>query len=345
MSKSIPMDVCFDRAMGALLGVAIGDAMGMPTQTLNREQILSTYGHVADFTAAVPHQPVSGGLAAGTITDDTEQSLLLARQLIENGCSFNEEKWARSLLAWEKDTHARGVNDLLGPSTKRAIDALLKGVPASQTGLFGTTNGAAMRITPIGISVPPEPLSRLVDAVEETCRVTHNTSEAIGSAAAVATVISAGVAGCSFEDAVPLALAAARLGERRGSPSTAGSMSARIEQALELAAHNPNDWYSLAEEIGTSVAAIESVPMAFAVIRLSGCDVWKAAVLSANIGDDTDTIGSIACAMAGATKGAAAIPTDKVKTVLSVNHLNLAPLVYGLLLKRNELTHYREHAL
>ena len=344
MSKAIPIEVSFNRAMGALLGVAIGDAMGMPTQTLNREQILSTYGHVADFMSAVPHQPVSGGLAAGTITDDTEQTILLARQLIEDGNSFDEEKWVRSLLTWEKETHARGVNDLLGPSTRRAINALLKGVAASETGRFGTTN-SAMRITPVGISVAAEPLSRLVDAVEETCRVTHNTSEAIGSAAAVAVVISAGVAGGSFEDAAPLALAAARLGEHRGCPATTGSISARIERALELASQAPQDWASIAEKIGTSVAAIESVPMAFAVVRLSGCDVWKAAVLSANIGDDTDTIGAIACAMAGATTGAAAISADKVKTVLSVNHLNLAPLVQGLLLKRNQLPHHHEHEL
>ncbi len=131
-----------DRALGALAGVALGDAMGMPTQTLTREQIKAIYGTVTDLVDASPDHPVSAGLKAGTITDDTEQSLLLAHHLIDRHGAFDEETWARTLLEWERDTHARGVNDLLGPSTKRAIEALLRGVPAAETGRFGTTNGA-----------------------------------------------------------------------------------------------------------------------------------------------------------------------------------------------------------
>jgi ADP-ribosylglycohydrolase len=272
------------------------------------------------------------------VTDDTEQSLLLARQLISGDGPFDEEHWARALLVWEKDTRARGVNDLLGPSTKRAIDALLRGVPASEAGRFGTTNGAAMRIVPIGISIMPEPLSRLVDVVEETCRVTHNTSEAIGTAAAVAAIVSAGIDGAGFEEAIPMALAAARAGERRGSAATSGLVSERIETALDLAGSSSGAVAAnhIASQIGTSVAAVESVPMAFAIVRLVAGDTWQAAILSANIGDDTDTIGAIACGMAGACSGASALPREKVEKVISVNHLNLRPLVEGLLVRRTQ---------
>ena len=224
-----------DRASGALMGVAIGDAMGMPSQTLSREQIRRVYGAIEDLTDAVSGQPVSGGLKAGTITDDTEQSLLLAKHILDRHGRFDEAAWARTLLDWEKDTRARGVNDLLGPSTRRAIEALLRGVPASETGRFGRTNGAAMRIVPVGISRPLEPLAQFVTAVEATCRLTHNTSEAIGSAAAVAAIVSAGVEGASFEEAVPSALGAAREGERRGVAATSGSIASRIETALDLA--------------------------------------------------------------------------------------------------------------
>ncbi len=327
------MDGMFDRAMGALLGVAIGDAMGMPSQTLSRDRIRGIYGHISDFVDSVPDQPVSAGLPAGTITDDTEQSLLLAKLLVEGQGSFDEERWAKALLDWERETRARGVNDLLGPSTKRAIDALLRGVPASETGRFGTTNGAAMRITPIGISVPVEPLAKLVNAVEQACRVTHNTSEAIGSAAAVAAAVSAGLDGADLDESMALALAAARDGEGRGTAATAGRISECIANALEVArsASGPDAAHDIASRIGTSVAAIQSVPMAFAILRLCSGDVWKAAVMSANIGDDTDTIGAIACGMAGASAGAASLPRDQVDRVSRVNRLDLAPLVRGLL--------------
>jgi ADP-ribosylglycohydrolase len=326
-------DLQTDRALGALLGVAIGDAMGMPSQTWSRETIRSVYGEITDFAEASPDQPVSAGLKAGAITDDTEQSLLLARHLIERQGGFDEHIWARSLLDWERDMRARGLKDLLGPSTRRAIEALSRGVPADEVGRFGTTNGAAMRIAPVGIATALEPLSAFVDAVATTCRLTHNTSAAIGSAAAVAAVISAGVSGSDFEHALPTALAAARLGERRGAGPTGALISERIERALALAEGKAGREAAVAAamEIGTSVSALESVPMAFAIARLAGHDTWRAAILSAHIGDDTDTIGAISGGMCGACEGAAALPADKVSLILSVNRLDLAPTIEGLL--------------
>jgi len=322
-----------DRALGALAGVAIGDAMGMPTQTLSRAQIGLSYGVITDLTDAVSGQPVSAGLMAGTVTDDMEQSLLLARHLLDRDGAFDEEAWACTLLDWERDTHARGVNDLLGPSTKRALEALQRGVPASATGRFGTTNGAAMRIVPVGISHAPEPLATFVDAVEATCRLTHNTTEAIGAASAVAAVVSAGLEGARFEDALALALAAAREGEQRGVASTLGSIAGRIAWAVDLAAgkYGLDAAVMLADQIGTSVASHESVPMAFAVVRLAAQDPWQSAVISANIGGDTDTIGAISCGMAGACAGFSAIPISKWRLVAAVNGLELENIAAGLL--------------
>lgn len=322
-----------DRALGALAGVALGDAMGMPTQTMSREQITEAYGVVDDLVDAVPEQPVSAGLKAGTVTDDMEQSMLLAHHLIARNGKVDDEIWARTLLDWERDTHARGVNDLLGPSTKRAIDALLRGVPVSETGRAGTTNGAAMRIVPVAIATPPEPLSAFVDAVAASCRLTHNTAVAIGAAAAVASVVSQGIEGVRFNDAVPLALQAARRGETLGAAPSDHVIADRIEWALGLAEGNSglHDAGMLAGQIGTSVAAHESIPMAFAIARLSGCDPWQCAILSANIGDDTDTIGAISTGMAGACIGFSAIPADKWARIAAVNGFDLAPIVRDLL--------------
>lgn len=341
MDQPPAMDLATGRAIGALMGLAIGDAMGMPSQTLSRAEIAVTYGWIDDFRDAAADQPVSRGLRAGTITDDTEQSLLLARHLVERNGGFDEQVWARTLLDWEEDTRRRGVHDLLGPSTKRAIGLLLDGVPASETGRGGTTNGAAMRIVPVGIATPAEPLGRLVDRVEETCRLTHNTAVAIASAAAVAAVVSAGVDGAAFAEGLPLALAAAREGQRRGTPAgphEPGTQDMAQQIAAALAAADGQQGAEaavrLASRFGTSVAAIESIPMAFAVVRLAGHDPWQAAVLGANIGDDTDTIGAIACAMAGACAGIAAIPPDKTALVSSVNGLDPVPLAAALLALR-----------
>ena len=321
------------RALGALAGVAIGDAMGMPTQTLSREEIARLYGLVEGFRDAVPQQPVSGGLPAGTITDDTEQSILVAHHLIARNGVMDQGVWAQELLAWERDTHARGVNDLLGPSTKRAIEALQRGVPASEAGRLGTTNGAAMRIVPVAIATPAYPLEDLVDAVEASCRLTHYTSEAIGAASAVAAAVSAGIEGARLDRVLEVAQNAAVVGERRGEPAKSGSISARIAEALALAAgrSGPAAAFDIADRIGTSVSALQSIPMAFALLRLTGADPWTCALLSASVGDDTDTIGAIACGMAGACKGIDAIPADAWTFVQSVNGLELGAIVDGLL--------------
>lgn len=321
------------RALGALAGVAVGDAMGMPTQTLSIERITSLYGSIEGFRDASPDQPVSAGLKAGTITDDTEQSLLLARHLIARGGRMDQQAWANELLAWECETHARGINDLLGPSTKRAIVALQAGVPANEVGRSGTTNGAAMRIVPVAIATPPEPIASLVDVVEESCHLTHATSEAIGAASAVAAAVSIGLQGADLKEVLDVARAAAAEGERRGELPVNGLISTRIAEALALAQGRSgrDAAVAIARQVGTSVSALQSVPMAFAILKLVNADPWSAALFSAGIGDDTDTIGAIACGMAGAVSGIGAIPSPMWTLVREVNGLDIEPVVSGLL--------------
>jgi ADP-ribosylglycohydrolase len=183
-----------DRARGALYGLAIGDALGMPTQLLSRRQITERWGQLlTGFEPAPPGHPIAAGMPAGAVTDDTEQAVLLGRLLLSG--RVDPRELAAGLTAWERDMAARGSLDLLGPSTRRAIDAVLSGTPPQEAGASGDTNGAAMRITPVGIAVAPDNLTALVDAVHEASLVTHNTSVALAGAAAVAAAVSTGVSG------------------------------------------------------------------------------------------------------------------------------------------------------
>lgn len=322
-----------DRALGALLGGALGDALGMPTQTLSRSEISRIYGEITDFVAPCNGHPVSHGLNAAAITDDTEQTLLLARHIVTCADNFDEQGWARLLIQWESDVRERGLLDLLGPSTKRALEALLSGTPASETGLLGDTNGAAMRIAPVGIATPVEPMSTFVDQVASTCRITHNTSIAIATASAVAATISAGVDGAGLEEATDLALAAAREGEARAGGGGHANIADRINTALAIGTGATAETIcsEISDRIGTSVASVESIPAAFAIFRFARGDAWQAGLISANIGDDTDTIGAIAAGMSGAISGVSSLPDDKLLTLKSANHLDLDDLVADLL--------------
>ncbi|HPG75021.1 MAG TPA: ADP-ribosylglycohydrolase family protein, partial [Rhodoglobus sp.] len=72
-----------NRALAALTGLAIGDALGMPTQLMSREQVAARYGSITTFLPAADDHPLAAGMPAASITDDTEQALLTARLIIE----------------------------------------------------------------------------------------------------------------------------------------------------------------------------------------------------------------------------------------------------------------------
>jgi ADP-ribosylglycohydrolase len=325
-----------DRAMGALIGGALGDALGMPTQLLSPARIAELYGYVEDFVAPVTDHPVSKGLAAGTITDDTEQALLLGRILVVSGDRFDHRRWVDALLDWEREVKARGSYDLLGPSTKRAIDAINDGVPAEEAGRSGDTNGAAMRIAPVGIMMPLEPLDALVAKVAETCRATHNTSIAIASAAAVAAAVSCGIAGSHWQAASDQAVLAAKRGATLGRWTTGGDIAARIEWARGLVRDKPiADGIRLTIDlVGTGVASQESIPAAFAVLEIAGGDPWQAAVISANLGGDTDTIGAVATGMAGACMGFSRLPQDHIARLKGIDIAEVRALAADLVAAR-----------
>jgi ADP-ribosylglycohydrolase len=325
-----------ERSLGALVGGALGDALGMPTQLLSPAQIKASYGFVDSFISPSDDHPVSKGLPAGAITDDTEQMLLLGRILLESGSIFNHKRWVNALIEWERDVKMRGSYDLLGPSTKRAIDAINSGVAPEEAGRAGDTNGAAMRIAPVGLMMPVVPLGSLVAKVAETCRATHNTSIAIAAAAAVAAAISHGVDGGHWREAAKHGVAAARLGASEGNWIVGADVAARIEWACGLVRGKPaSEAISLIVDlVGTSVASQESVPASFAVVEVAEGDPWQAAVISANLGGDTDTIGAIAAGMAGACAGMSRLPQEHVARLRGIDLDELRALAVDLVAAR-----------
>ena len=329
-----------DRAMGALVGGALGDALGMPTQCLSAGQIRRTYGRVEQFVAPGEDHPVSKGLQAGMITDDTEQALLLAEELLRNPAQFDQHAWVDRLLAWEAGVKARGRYDLLGPSTKRAIDLVRSGVSPGEAGREGTTNGAAMRIAPVGVMIPADPLDRLVAKVAETCRATHATTVAIAAASAVAAAISTAIDGVSWDEAGARGVEAAKAARAIGAWSAGPDIAARIEWARALVAGKDEDAATAAitELIGTSVASQESVPAAFAVVVTARGDPWRAAIIAANLGGDTDTIGAIAAGMAGAVSGLSGLPKDQIAQLKGFDLATAKLLATGLLAIRSNTT-------
>ena len=340
----------YDHALGALLGLAIGDALGMPTQSMSHEQIGLEYGPtpIRSFVDASPNQPIAPNMKAGSVTDDTEQALLLAGQLIDGDGDLDIRQYAYALLNWEEDMKARGSLDLLGPSTKRALERFQAGVDVEQTGTLGTTNGGAMRACPIGIANRPGP--HLAEIARRSSIVTHNTEQGIESTMLVAAAVSYGIDGADPEEAMLMAcnyvtgyLAMSRFeGHALGHWSPKASVIARTRWAINWARdHTGDDAIDLYDHdmfgdqlralIGTSVEANESVPAAFAIAARYAQRPYDALCVAANIGGDTDTIAAMTGAILGAAHGASAFPESLANTVQDVNDLDLATTADRLL--------------
>ena len=327
------------RARGALYGLAVGDALGMPTQMLSREQIRDRWGGLLPgFEPAPAGHPIAAGMPAGAVTDDTEQAMLLGRLLVSGHGTIAPNELAEALIRWERGMAERGSLDLLGPSTKRAVAAVLAGTPPDEAGATGATNGAAMRITPVGIATATpathasrDRLSTLVDHVVMASGVTHNTGIALAGAAAVAAAVSAGVSGAGIAEATVLAAQAAGIAAGRGRWVAGADVAARIEWATSLIvgrdeAEAADLIYTL---VGTSLATQESVPAAFAVLAAVPDDPWRACLLAASLGGDCDTIAAMVGAVAGACHGIDAFPAAAI-AMIDAQGLGLAALADDL---------------
>ena len=326
------------RALGALCGLAIGDALGMPTQSVPREEVVARYGPlVSGFRPGPAGHPLAAGLPAGTVTDDTEQAVLLARLLVAGDGEVSAAALASDLLAWEESMRARGSLDLLGPSTRRALAALAAGTGAAEAGRRGVTNGAAMRVTPVGIATSARDPRLLEDRVVAASRLTHNTGVALAGAAAVAAAVSAGIDGEPLPAAIRRAVAAGASAAGRGHWAAGADVATRITWATGLIAGLPQGQVigTVYRLVGTSLATQESVPAAFAVAAAVPGDPWLACRTAASLGGDCDTIAAMTGAILGACHGADAFPAAARATVARVNGLDLGPLADNLLAIRD----------
>ena len=340
------MDPRFSRAYGALAGLALGDALGMPTQAMSPEQIRAVYGRITGLVDGDASQPYAPGMPAGSVTDDTEQALLVASLLIRGRGSssgrvaLDAGEFAHALLAWEDSMIERGSLDLLGPSTKAALERVRAGEDPLTVGGAGTTNGAAMRVTPIGIAMSTADPEAFADAVWSSCQVTHATHQGFQSAALVAAAVSMGIdwdtpsasdmtallwKAVSYVDSLP----------ERGAWTPDPDVVAATRRAMQLVA-NPasSSLECLVEQVGTSVASAQAIPMAFALLARDPSP--RALLDAANIGGDTDTIGAIAGAILGAALGEQVLPADSLSMIEEVSHLNLPSVALELLELRDQ---------
>lgn len=270
------------RFEGCLLGLAVGDALGMPAEFLSREEVRRRY--------IVLDEMVDAWLPAGSITDDGMQALALAESLVAHG-GFNADDFAARLLAWLRShppdvgIHTRRVLSLMDSGLDwREASAQVESRYAPET----AGNGSLMRCAPIALRYYRD-IPAVIEFSKEQSRVTH--AHPLAQYA------------CAFYNT---ALAYVLLGNSRESA---------IEQALAVLPDLPEAIRQVVQDAPTKTA--DTLSASGFVLDTLQCALWAflrfdnlhdALVAVVNLGNDADTNGAVAGALLGAHYGVEAIP-------------------------------------
>ena len=300
-----------DRAVGTIVGFAIGDALGMPAQFLSREQLKRYYGKsITGFLKAHPGH-ASDFLAEGSYTDDTQMMLATSECLIE--CrKMDPARQADTLLNWYLNTspHRTPMNANL-----RACKHLSTGRPWTKSGVFSCGCGAAVRMPPIGIFFWYSP-EAIVRAALDDCLITHTEPRARAASVAVACLVARLIQStdrCSPGDQVL---------ETADQASPLDQDFAAMLRWVTQIVHLPAE--EALFEIGTSSDAIEAVPAAVYCFLKYPRQFSRAISTAVNAGEASDSVAALAGSFVGAFSGLAAIESHWLSEVENPDVLTAA---------------------
>ncbi|MDX3089896.1 ADP-ribosylglycohydrolase family protein, partial [Streptomyces sp. ME12-02E] len=289
-AASAPVDLR-DRARGALLGLAVGDALGAPAENLRPSEIRARWGRVTGYVTDHP---------AGT--DDTEYAMFSGLLLARHGSALTVAHVEAAWHHWIADRD-EGPFRGAGFSERGTLENLRRGLaaPISAQHRHAWSDGLAMRAAPFGVFAAGRPAeaARLV-AIDGS--VSHE-GEGIYGGQAVAAGVAAAMAGAPVGAVVASALAVV----------PEDSWTARSLRRAVTAAHRGERAVRSAVVVGgypwTDLAP-EAVALAFGAYAAADGEFREAVLTAVNMGRDADTTAAVAGALAGATGGAGAIPAD-----------------------------------
>ena len=278
-------DPTLDRAIGALVGLACGDAVGTTVEFQPR----GSFDPVTDMVGGGPFR-----LEAGQWTDDTSMALCLAESLIENdGMDLADQM--RRYVRWRDDGHfsSKGHCFDIGFTTDTQLDRFIRTgepvEPADEVDQDAQANGSLMRLAPVPIRWWTDP-EAAAERSGESSTTTHAATVPVDACRLMGAMVAALIGGATWSDV------------------TAPSFWRESELAPAIAEIAAGSWATKQDgEIkgsGHSVRALEA-----ALWAVDGAQEFREAVLRAtNLGDDADTTAAIAGQFAGARWGHTGIP-------------------------------------
>lgn len=295
-----------NKISGALYGMVLGDAMGMPAELWSRQRSRDFFGgEITDFLDGPKENEVAFNYKRGQFTDDTAQALVILDSLEATKYIPDTKDIAKRMLEWAEKENAF-ENNILGPTSKVALANFRNGISASNITDNALSNGSSMRIPPVGCFFTPDQKQELVDYVYEVSKATHSSDVTIAGAAMIAEGVASAIVNNDFDKVLSDILSVEELGYKKGSETFSPRLKERVKIGIQIAEkYNGNDnefSKKIYDVIGSGVGIIEAVPAAISIAYYTQ-DPNKSCLMSANLGGDTDTIGAMATAICGAFVG------------------------------------------
>jgi ADP-ribosyl-[dinitrogen reductase] hydrolase len=311
-----------DRFLGALLGMAIGDALGMPVVGLTAEEIRAKYGSIKNYYGRTLEDDIE--IKPGEFTDESEIALCIVESLTTNQGVLDRENVGARMLFLAKGESKRWMHNDTLMALQEAESSREFNVALDEDG--PATGDVAVRGVPIGLlhALGPFDESDLRADSETATRLTHGSPAAIAATTAIA--FATQLAG---RGAILRRDWAAQTADFLGG----GELATKLEQTNQLAEHN-EQLESAIQLIGAGIDAAEAVASGFYAAMIA--DSFEAAVEAAvNAGGATDTRGAIAGGLYGASVGVSEIPQGLIDGLESRIYISLAaPWFYKVALRR-----------
>ena len=282
-----------EKYLGTLFGLAIGDALGFPTEFLRADEIRGQYAPqgVTQFESSGHHPP-------GTYSDDTQMTLALAQALLRAGDQDLETLMTvvgEEFVGW---ANSPDNNRAPGATCMTGCRRFAQGVHWRQSGIPNSKGcGSAMRTAPVGLRYPGD-LERIVEVGTAASQITHGHPCALAGSVATAYLVSLALERTPPEEKF------VRLCE-----VTAPISAAFVEKLREVPDVLNCEPYDAFAVLGEGWIAEEAVAGALYCFWRSPDDYRDTVLTGANTNGDSDSIACIAGAISGAYNGISAIPS------------------------------------
>ncbi len=271
---------------GALIGAAVGDALGMPIEGLPIKEIRNRYGIVSNF--------LDGRLPKGSFTDDTEMMIAVAEALLEEGTNINHI--ARKLA--EKHSFERGY----GPGTLYILRQILRGKNWREISpkLFGSGsygNGCIVRSTPLVLLLHKH-RDTLRKYVHELCMITHAHKYALEAVEIFTNILLLAIDNCKDTN---------RYTDVAVKTCRSDIFLEKIKILKEILGRDLSE-EEIVKRLGNSVEVFNTIPIALYAFLKNISSFKDSVIYAVNLGGDADSIAAIVGAWSGALHGSAKIP-------------------------------------